>query len=244
MLSIIPKIAGFVAMTRLLPLAVGISDPAAFALPDALQNTLALVAFATMCVGNFLALRQTNLHRLLAYSSIAQSGYMLVAMLAGVGGSPVAGTTALWFYLAVYGVTSVGVFALLSAAGRDRPLEESSQLSGLTRTHPWVAAALIVCLFSLTGLPPTAGLTGKWQVLVASFSSANPWGVHLAIAMALNTAVATVYYLRLVAIMVLDPAPAGRPSRLRLAPAIGGALCAVATIGVFFFPQWLLDAVQ
>ncbi|MGL4512342.1 MAG: NADH-quinone oxidoreductase subunit N [Lacipirellulaceae bacterium] len=244
MLSVVPKIAGFVAMARLLPLAAGTSELSDFALPESLQSPLAMVAITTMCVGNFLALRQTHLHRLLAYSSIAQSGYMLVALVAGGHGPLLGGIGALWFYMAVYGVTTMGLFALLAAAGRERPIEQSSQLAGLSRTHPWIAVCLAICLFSLTGLPPTAGLTGKWQIFLAAFASESAWGRVLAATLAINTAVAACYYLRLVAIMVLDPAPTARPSRLRLAPAIGGALCAAAAVGVFFSPQWLLDLAQ
>jgi NADH-quinone oxidoreductase subunit N len=244
MLSIVPKITGFVAMARLAPLAAGATDFSDLLMPMPLQSVLAIAAIVTMCVGNFLALRQTNLHRLLAYSSIAQSGYMLVALIAGGSGPPLGGSEALWFYLAVYGVTSVGLFALLAAVGRDRPIEHDQQLAGLSRTHPWIAACLVICLFSLTGLPPTAGLTGKWQILLAAFGSTSPWGKVLAATLAINTAVAAYYYLRLVTIVVLDPAPAKRPSRLRLAPAIGGAACAIATIAAFVSPQLLLNAMR
>ena len=84
--------------------------------------------------------------------------------------------TALWFYLATYGLVTVGIFALLAAASAERPLQTDADLAGLSQTHPAIAVLLAVSLFSLTGLPPTAGFWGKLNLFQASWSSAATWG--------------------------------------------------------------------
>ena len=117
--------------------------------------------------------------------------------------STIGGVTALWFYLATYGLVTVGVFALLAAAGAERPLQTDADLAGLSQTHPAIAVLLAISLFSLTGLPPTAGFWGKLNLFSASWSASSAWGVWLAIAIAANAAVAAWYYLRLIAAMMV-----------------------------------------
>ena len=127
MLSLVPKAAGFAALVRVLPgAAAGVEQ----ASPAAVQNLLAVLAVATMTIGNLLAVRQHNLHRLLAYSSIAHSGYMLVGLAMASTASTVGGVTALWFYLATYGLVTVGVFALLAAASAERPAADRRRPRG------------------------------------------------------------------------------------------------------------------
>ncbi len=239
MLSLIPKAAGFAALIRVLPgSAEWIADKAASA---PIQSLLAVLAVATMTFGNLLALRQHNLHRLLAYSSIAHSGYMLVGLSMGQGSSTIDGVTALWFYLATYGLVTVGVFALLAAASADKPVQTDADLTGLSQAHPAIAVLLAIALFSLTGLPPTAGFWGKLNLFSAAWSSPSPWGVWLAAAIAVNAAIAAWYYLRLIAAMYREPAAPLGPLRLAPAPALAGAVCAIGSILLFAAPQRLLD---
>ena len=240
-LAVLPKVAGFAALIRLLPGGARWLSENAASLP--IQNLLAVLAVATMTIGNLLALRQRNLHRLLAYSSIAHSGYMLVGLTMGGGPAAIDGVTALWFYLATYGLVTVGVFALLAAAGGDRPLKTDADLMGLSQAHPAIAVLLAISLFSLAGLPPTAGFWGKLNLFSASWTAETAWGVWLAAAIALNAAVAAWYYLRLVGTMYREDAdaPAAPPSRLALAPAIAGGACAIGSILLFAAPQRLLD---
>jgi NADH-quinone oxidoreductase subunit N len=238
MLSLVPKAAGFAALVRVLPAAAAGLEQAS---PAAIQHLLAVLAVATMTIGNLLAVRQHNLHRLLAYSSIAHSGYMLVGLAMASNASAVGGVTALWFYLATYGLVTIGVFALLAAAGAERPLQSDADLAGLSQTHPAIAVLLAVSLFSLTGLPPTAGFWGKLNLFSASWSSSSPLGVWLAGAIAVNAAIAAWYYLRLIAAMYREPAAPPTASRLAWAPAAAGAACAVASILLFAAPQRLLD---
>jgi NADH-quinone oxidoreductase subunit N len=195
-----------------------------------------------MFVGNLMALRQANLYRLMAYSSIAHAGYMLIGLAVGDVGK-VAGTDAILFYLAAYGLMTIGVFALLGAVGTDRPLQSDAQLRGLNRAHPSITLLLAICLFSLTGLPPTAGFFGKLNLFLAAWSEATELGRSLAILMALNAAIAAWYYLRLIALMFLEPATEAEPAPRGIiwSSWIAGAVCSVGTILLFIAPQWLWD---
>ena len=145
LLAFLPKLGGFVGLVKLLSLTSwepGIT----------MQWVIWIVAAATMTTGNVLALMQSNVKRLLAYSSVAHSGYMLIGLLVG----PVAGQgpfydglSAMLFYIAVYGLMNLGAFAVLTyLSSQEKEIEELEQLAGLSRREPWVALALAVCMFS------------------------------------------------------------------------------------------------
>jgi NADH-quinone oxidoreductase subunit N len=250
LLSFIPKVVGFVALWRLTELPEWLSgEPAS--LQAVTAALLAVFAGLTMFVGNLMALRQTDLHRLLAYSSVAHAGYMLVGVIAGRSSGPVTGGASLLFYLTVYGVMTIGAFATLLAASRTGDsLRTTQSLAGLGSTHPAAALLLTVFLFSLTGLPPTAGFLGKFYLLTAAWSQGSAASKCLAVLLGLNAAIAACYYLRLVAVMYLqapqqleraNPGLAAAP--LAGAPAWGAVvLCAIATLAVFLSPQWLWNA--
>jgi NADH-quinone oxidoreductase subunit N len=241
LLSFVPKVVGFMALMRLVPL-TGAADSAAGWLPDdSARGLLAMLAVATMFVGNLMAMRQKHLHRLMAYSSIAHAGYMLIGLAVGDVGRA-SGTDALLFYLAAYGLMTIGVFALFtSVAGRERPVQIDDDLRGLAQSQFPVALLLAVCLFSLTGLPPTAGFLGKLNLFLAAWSDGSRLGRGLAIVMAVNAAIGAWYYLRLIALMFLEPpAPIeGEPRQPAWAAWLAGIVCAAATIWIFFSPQWL-----
>jgi NADH-quinone oxidoreductase subunit N len=241
MLSVVPKVVGFAALVRVLSVTrvLGAAQEQIAAIP--IQQLLAGLAVATMTLGNLLALRQKNLQRLLAFSSIAHAGYMLTGLAIGPSEAAVGGVTALWFYLAIYGLTTIGVFALLAGADVERPLEHDEDLKGLSQIHPTIALLLAVCLFGLAGLPPTAGFNGKLSLFMANWSSESPWGMWLAIAIAANAAIGAYYYLRLIALMYRD-ASGELPARpLGYAAAAAGGICAVGSIVLFAMPQRLLD---
>ena len=244
LLSFVPKVVGFVALLRLLPL-TGASESITAWLPNSSAKLLlAILAVATMFVGNLMALRQKHLYRLMAYSSIAHAGYMLVGLAAGDGG-PIGGTRAVLFYLATYGLMTIGVFALISAVGRtERPTEFDDDLRGLNRDHPAVALMLAVCLFSLTGLPPTAGFLGKLNIFLAAWSDGSTVGRNLAAIMAINAAIGAWYYLRLIAVMFLDPATQAeqKPQRIVWTSWLAGALCTIGTVWFFIAPQAIWDS--
>ncbi len=242
-LSIIPKIVGFVALLRLVPLASGVFLPGDWTADQPTRDVLAVLAALTMFGGNLLALRQKHLHRLLAYSSVAHAGYMLTGLAVGANAGAVSGTTALLFYLVVYGITTIGVFALLAGIGNSaKPVQTDTQIAGLSRTQPITALLLAICLFGLTGLPPTAGFLGKLNLFLAAWSEGTAFGQGLAIMLAVNAAIAAWYYLRLVSLMYLEPAQQSEPPTVQAPAWIAGGLCAAATIILFALPQWLWDS--
>ena len=170
--------------------------------PLAVQWTAVLgwIAIATMIVGTAIGVVQANMKRMLAYSSIAHGGYLLVALVAGND----VGRGAILFYLAVYAVTNLAAFGVIAALGtRLAPNDDIADYAGLGRRRPMIAAALTVFLLSLGGLPPTAGFVAKWYVFSAAVSSGH---YGLAIVGVLSSVVAVFFYLRVVVLMYMtDP---------------------------------------
>jgi NADH-quinone oxidoreductase subunit N len=245
MLAFVPKIAGFVALYRVLGVSLGI-PVGAWSLGGVSVPLLWWLAVLTMFTGNLLALLQTDIRRLLAYSSVSHAGYMLVGFV--VGANPVSspnGIEALFFYLAVYGVMTLGAFAALAALRQgDRRIETIDDLAGLSRTRPGIALMLAVFLFSLTGLPPTVGFLGKLNLFLAAWSQNTDAGRWLAIWLAMNAAIGAWYYLKVVAAMYLRD-PVGTPESEPETPAlVAVTACTLATLGLFFAPGWLWDLVQ
>jgi NADH-quinone oxidoreductase subunit N len=249
-LAVVPKLAGLIALIRF-TLAL---PPDQFALAWQLLVVLSLV---TMTVGNVSALWQTNVRRLLAFSSIAHSGYMLIGVAVALaaarqGDSASGGVAAALFYVVVYALASFGSFAALAWLGAsDRDVNELDELSGLSRSQPLAAAALAVFLFSLAGIPPLAGFWGKLALfgsavrLASGDPSTATWFVVLAIAGALNAAIAAAYYLRFIAALYFYDEPA------EPAPARGGGGAMAATLVALalvlltgFFPNLLAGQTQ
>ena len=179
------------------------------------------MAAITMTVGNVVALAQQNIKRMLAYSSIAHVGYMLVGVVAG--GS--LGNGSVLFYLLVYTFTTAGAFgAVLLLERNGREAVQLADYGGLATRHPVLAVALSVFLLSLIGIPPTAGFVGKFYLFGAAVKSGYVW---LAVIGVLNSAVAAYYYLRLIVFMYMRE-PEGAPTVL--APSFSGALALVVAI--------------
>ncbi len=196
-------------------------------------------ALLTMIIGNFAALRQNNIKRLLAYSSIAQAGYVLVA----VAAHSEIGTAAAMFYLASYAFMQVGAFAVVTYFARQgEKYLEIEQMAGLGARQPLTAAMLTIFLLSLIGVPLTGGFFGKFYVFKAALDAHLIWLTVLGL---LNSAVAAYYYLRVIVVMYFfepDKASEGLST-----PAIGLNaaiwLSAVATLILGIFPSALLDFV-
>jgi NADH-quinone oxidoreductase subunit N len=251
LLSYVPKVVGFVALVRLLPLSGATASFATWLPNDTARTLLAVLSIVTMFVGNLMALRQKSLYRLMAYSSVAHAGYMLVGLAAGDAGT-IGGTSALMFYLAVYGLMTIGVFALIGqgAAGGERGAQPAistiDDLRALGQLQPATALLLTVCLFSLTGLPPTAGFLAKLNLFLAAWSDGTTTGRTLAVIMAINAAIGAWYYLRLIALMFLEPiavtSSALPPQRIAWSSWIAGVACTAATVAIFLAPQWLWDS--
>ncbi len=198
-LAIVPKIAGFVTLISLLRL-TGYLDSSGY---EPVAWVLWAMAVGTMTIGNVLGLLQQNVKRVLAYSSVAHSGYMLVGLIAakssgsGDGSAIGDGVAGVLFYLVAYGLSTLGAFAVLGVvAARDGEAQTYDDIAGLGRRHPMAGAILAVSVFSLIGLPPLVGFIGK----IYLFGSAIEHGyVALVVIAVLNSAVSAVYYLRIIA---------------------------------------------
>ena len=190
--SVGPKVAGFAVLLRIFyPYwKVAVDTQVVFA-------ALWILSVLTMVVGNFMALRQTNIKRILAYSSIAHAGYLLVAILAG-------DSSGLIFYLTVYLFMNMGAFAAVIALGKkDEEHLELDDYAGIGFKYPWIGATLTIFLLSLAGFPPTGGFLAKFYV----FSAAVRQGLEsLVIIAVLASLVSVFYYLRIVIYMYMkDP---------------------------------------
>ena len=196
-----------------------------------------VIAALSMFAGNLLALREANIKRLLAYSSIAHLGYVLVAFLAGGQQA----LRAVAFYLVTYFVTTLGAFAVVAAlSSKERDADAIGDYRGLAGRRPWIAAIFTTMLLSLAGLPLTAGFVGKFVILTAG-AGAQLWA--LAVILAVNSTISIFYYLRVVSAMFRGPetaalagTPGGRGSATALAspaiPFLAALAVAVLTLAV------------
>ena len=246
LVSFMPKLAGFVGLIQILSVLN-------WQLPMSVMWVLWCVAALSMTVGNVLALLQTNVKRVLAYSSIAHTGYMLVGLLVGplaAEGPMRNGVAALLFYIAIYGIMNLGAFAVLAALRtKDGSVEETHDLHGLSVRHPAAALVMAVCAFSLMGFPPTAGFLGKVYIFASAFSVGVEQPFHnpliaLAIIGVINSAIAAAYYLRIAAACYLGEEEA-KTERVGGAP-MGFSLtvCGVALLILFAWSSPLVTRAQ
>jgi NADH-quinone oxidoreductase subunit N len=238
-----PKLAVFAIAFRmlvegLLPLAVD------------WQQMLAVLAVASLAVGNVTAIAQTNLKRMLAYSTIGQMGFMLLAMFSGVvGGNPMTAANA-WsaamFYVITYAITTLGTFGIVMLLARQGfEAEEIADLKGLNRRSPWYAFVMLLLMFSLAGIPPTVGFYAKLVVLQALLGGGmgglgGSTAIWLAVTAVLFSLVAAYYYLRVVKVMYFDEPTDNSPivatPDMRVALSVNGI--SVLVLGIV--PQYLL----
>ena len=219
------KAAAFAALVRVLIHALGASD--------AIWMEMVLwLSVITMIVGNLVALAQTQLKRMLAYSSIGHAGYILAALASGSE----EGARAFIFYVLVYTLMTMGSFAILAAIGRRGERDvRIDDLSGLASHHPWIAFAMTVFMLSLLGFPGTAGFVGKWLVL-SSIVQSNQ--VILAVLLVLASVVSAGYYLPVIMAMYMKPAPSeGAHSNVQL---LGAArwVVGMAAVLLLLFGVW------
>ena len=238
-LSVASKAAGFAVALRIFHAALGGGE----LVSEYGAALFAVLAGVSMTFGNAAAILQTNVKRLLAYSSIAQAGNVAVG-LAAVSASGAAGASAVLFFLAAYAATNLGAFLCVIVVSERLGTERLEDYAGLWRRSPAVAGALLLCLLSLTGIPPTAGFLAKLYVFHSAVQTGADWMVALVAVAVLNSAVSAFYYLRWARTMVLDDPPDDAP--LRPAAAVQGLL-ALAVLGVLFLglaPSPLLGAAQ
>ena len=263
LLSFVPKVAGFAALLRVFGFTLGLLDPGQPFVGQVLEGQglklLWILAAVSMTLGNVLALLQNDLKRLMAYSSVAHAGYMLVALAAAplLGGSaPVAGVEAVIFYLVAYAAMTIGVFAVISYLSTPRrPVESVDDLAGLSVSHPLAALLMVLFLFSLIGMPVTAGFWGKFQLFfgamdvppetaAAGGSQSLVWFIVLVVIGVVNAAIGAWYYLRIAAVMYLRT-PLHPLERPRFGPVLVGIwICALVTLAVGVYPLPLQRVVQ
>jgi NADH-quinone oxidoreductase subunit N len=239
-LSVGPKVGAFALIIRLFVEALG-------PLSDQWVSVVIVLAAITMTLGNLVALTQGNVKRMLAYSSIAHTGYMLVGLAAYASGE-MQGLEGLLYYGAAYTFMNLGAFAVVSALQKRQGVTSSlDTFAGLGRREPFLGILMTLFLLSLTGIPPTAGFFAKALVILSAVQAggAMTW---LAVIAVLNAAAAAFYYLRVVVYMYMrDPvAGAATPSHGALMRA-GLVVAMVGTIVLGVFPNWpvpVLDAAQ
>jgi NADH-quinone oxidoreductase subunit N len=229
--SVAPKAAGFAVILRVFVFG--------FSSIEQLSIVFWVLAVLTMSVGNVLALRQDNVKRMLAYSSIAHAGYVLVAITVG---GPDAVSAAI-FYLAAYTMFNLGAFAVVAIMETRTGMESDfSELAGLSKIHPFLAATLALFMFALAGFPPTVGFFGKFYIFSAAVQANLIW---LAVIGVMNSFVSVYYYLRVVKVSYFDTTET-MPAKVNLTPSIVVALVitVIGTLGLGFFPHQLLQLSQ
>ncbi len=239
-LSVASKAAGFVALLSLV--FVGF-----WGRSDVYQPLMWVLAAASMFGGNLMALRQTNLVRLLAYSGVAQAGYML-APLAVAGESLTTADDALSAvvtYLAIYAAMNLGAFAVTIAVARRTASAEIDSYKGLFHYSPALAVAMTIFLMALAGIPPLGGWFAKFEIVLALISPQTAWGVALGVVVALNSVIALYYYARIASYMWVEQAPTesgfDTVSPIKVPTSVSAALVltGAATLAFGILPQWV-----
>ncbi|OGW60448.1 MAG: hypothetical protein A2638_01500 [Nitrospirae bacterium RIFCSPHIGHO2_01_FULL_66_17] len=230
-MSVAPKAASFAVFLRVFAEALG-------GVKAHWQPILITLAVATMVLGNVVAIVQTNIKRMLAYSSIAHAGYALIGIIVGGG----LGTMSLMLYLMIYALMNLGAFGvvIILRKGGMRG-EDIADFTGLAKKNPVAAVIMLIFMFSLAGLPPTAGFVAKFYLFMGAVEAGLVW---LAVVGVLLSAVSAYYYLRVVMVMYMrEP---GRDFDLATSPAASLALI-VTTLAVLFiglYPAPLIDATK
>ena len=212
-MSVGPKAAGFAVIGRVFYVAFQNVQP---------DWTAALIGIAilTMAAGNILALVQTNIKRMLAYSSIAHAGYMLLGIITGT----LEGRQAMMTYMLIYAFMNMGAFAVVILLDKG---EEIKDYDGLAKSRPLVAALMLVFMFSLTGIPPTAGFIGKFNIFMAAVNAGYTWLVVIAV---IFSAISAFYYLRVVMNMYMKDATG--EAVIHTSPSLGLAIL-ISVVMVF-----------
>ncbi|HSH61299.1 MAG TPA: NADH-quinone oxidoreductase subunit N [Acidimicrobiales bacterium] len=233
-LSVASKAAGFVALLQLV--FVGF-----FGQDNVWQPLFWVLAALTMTVGNLVALRQTNIVRLLAYSSVAQAGYMLVPFAVGGSNDDVARTaqTAAIVYLLIYAAMNLGAFAVVIAVARKTRSGEVSSYGGLFTYAPGLTVLMTVFLFSLAGIPPFGGWFAKLYIFKSAVDAGTGWSIALAVIAGVNSVIALFYYASVAREMWMRPVPDDDVTPVRVPPALGAALAitALAVVAIGVYPQ-------
>ena len=226
-----PKIAGLMLALRLLV------DGMPY-VHEYWQQSLIVLSVLSLVVGNIVAIAQTNLRRMLGYSTIGHVGYILLGLLVGNQ----EGYSAALFYTLIYALMSSATFGLLLCGSRiERSLETLDDLKGMSKAYPWLAFLMLLLMFSMAGIPMTVGFYAKLNILQALIANTS---VVLAIIAVVSSVIGAFYYLRVVKLMYFDdnqqgmtnPMPAGHVGVL--------SIHTLLVVGLFLFPQWLIQVCQ
>jgi NADH-quinone oxidoreductase subunit N len=203
-------------------------------------SPMVVLAAITITVGNIAAIRQDNIKRMLAYSSISHGGVLLIGLCAMGLGSP-SGSSALVYYLISYALTTMGAFAVVTYVGtKDKERLHIDDWAGLASKHPAAALAMTVCLLSLGGMPPTGGFFGKFYVFKSAMDAQDQQLLWVTVVGVVNSAISIFYYLRLVTAMYFKDAPGEIEPNRSAGLTFTMAACAVAVIAMGLFPSmWL-----
>lgn len=237
-LSVAPKAAGFALLLRFL---LALLPQAGPELRGSVLAIIGLISAITMTLGNLTAIHQTNVKRLLAFSSIAHAGYLLM----GVVLLDQAGAAAVLLYLGIYLLMNLGAFAAVQIVADKLKSEEVTSFKGLGVRSPLLAVLLSVYLFSLAGIPPLAGFIGKFYLFAALLHNGGFWYVTLAVVGILNSVVALFYYSRIIMEMYMkEEEGAGTGWRTPLAPVLIVLAVPIVILGVYWSPlqHWAVAA--
>lgn len=228
------KAAAFATLIRVF-ISLGFGQ---FQMQRQIHDILWVSALLTMVVGNFVALTQTNLKRMLAYSSIAHTGYLIMGILAGSKSS--LGFAPGILYLAVYAIMNLGAFVILSLlANRGDTGLELKDFSGVAKRQPWLAFAMAVFLFSMAGIPPTAGFAAKYLLF---YSAIQAHEIPLVVIGVLCSAVSVYYYLRVLVYMYMrDPIGSEAESRVSIWSALAVTFMVFLTLQIGILPALFID---
>jgi NADH-quinone oxidoreductase subunit N len=224
-MSVTVKLAAFAAFLRVLTLSFGPQG-------ELLENVLWVLAAATLVVGNVMAVIQENIKRLLAYSSIAHAGYLLIGFVPGTA----AGYSAVVFYLIAYLFMNLGAFGVVVAlANRGQDCERMSSLAGLAQRRPGLAALMTLFMVALAGIPGTAGFIGKFLIFSAAVDAGHVW---LAILGVLMSVVSVYYYLRVPVLMYMrEPGEETPRAGLGVGEITVLAACGLGVVYLGLFPN-------
>lgn len=227
-MSVGPKAAGFAILGRVLTTAFG-------SLSVEWTNVVIPIAILTMAVGNILAIAQSNIKRMLAYSSIAHAGYALIGIIAGNA----EGLSSMMNYLFIYAFMNIGAFAIVTVLKSEGfGGEELSDYEGLSKTHPFAAALMLLFMFSLTGIPPTAGFIGKFYLFMSAVKAGYTW---LAIVAVIFSVISAYFYLRVVMYMYMKEPKADITLSTSMPAGLALAITAIESSLSGYYLQALLN---
>ncbi|MGH9227478.1 MAG: NADH-quinone oxidoreductase subunit N [Acidimicrobiales bacterium] len=233
-LSVSSKAAGFVALLQLV--IIGFAER-----PDVVRPLMWVLAALSMTIGNLVALRQSNVVRMLAYSGISQAGFML-APLAVVGQIGDDTLTSIVTYLVIYAAMNLGAFTVVMAVARKTGSAEVSSFGGLFDYAPSLAVLMSIFLFSLAGIPPLAGWLAKFVAFRAVIDADTGWAYALAVVMAVNSVIALAYYANIAKEMWMNPEPDGDKTPVRVPVSLTAALAITGVFTlVFGITQWATE---